>query len=411
MKKMVTDTMLMPTYVSRFSCIGGDCEDTCCAGWGVTLDKESFLHYQACFDPVLRPLFTTYVKRYPHSNSSHDYGHIELQKDACRSCGLLNEKKLCLIHERLGEEALSNTCAYYPRTVHHLGDLHQVVLTLSCPEAARLALLAEDAFGFVGEERTFSQDYISQVQPKHGLSLAAMDDVRVLMFQILRSPDVTLSNRLKVIGQYCDRLTRLIQDRQLETLPAFLQGLEAELDSGAAMAPLAGLEEQPDVQAQISASIFMAFLTARKQSHTPHVQQVLGEVAEGLGIQEGVPMDGPALIRAYKLGLDRLAPALAPVPWLLEHYLYNETLRELFPWGQGTPRQHYATLVIRFAIVRLLLAGRAAARETVLTPAELAETIQVACRHYHHDAHFTEYAHHGLAEAGWDSLERLQALL
>ena len=122
-------------------------------------------------------------------------------------------------------------------------------------------------------------------------------------------------------------------------------------------------------------------------------------------------MDGPALIRAYELGLSRLAPAMAAVPWLLEHYVLNETLRELFPWGQESPKQHYATVVIRFAMVRLLLAGRAAARETTLTPAELAETVQVACRHYHHDAHFTKFALENLAAAGWDSLERLQTLL
>lgn len=29
MKKTVTATNLMPKYVSRFECIGGDCEDTC----------------------------------------------------------------------------------------------------------------------------------------------------------------------------------------------------------------------------------------------------------------------------------------------------------------------------------------------------------------------------------------------
>ena len=348
---------------------------------------------------------------YEHSKTDQDYGHIELQKDACKSCGLLNEKKLCRIQERIGEEALSDTCAYYPRTVHHLGDLHQVVLTLSCPEAARLALLAEDAFGFVGEERTFTLDYISQVQPRPGLSLGAMDDIRTLLFQILRSPDITLPNRLKVIGHYCERLTTLIQKQQFAALPEFLLSLEGELDSGAAMSPLAGQAELPEVQAQITAVTFMAFLTARKQSHTPHVQQILDEVTRGLGLQEGKPMDGPSLIRAYELGLSRLAPAIAAVPWLLEHYLFNETLRELFPWGQENPSQHCATVVIRFAMVRLLLAGRAAGRETTLTPAELAETVQVVCRHYHHDAHFAKFALDGLAAAGWDSLERLHTLL
>ncbi len=46
-------------------------------------------------------------------------------------------------------------------------------------------------------------------------------------------------------------------------------------------------------------------------------------------------MDGPALIRACELGLSRLASAMAAVPWLSEHYLFSETLWELFPWGPG----------------------------------------------------------------------------
>lgn len=29
---------LMPEYMKKFKCIGGECEDTCCAGWTVSLD-------------------------------------------------------------------------------------------------------------------------------------------------------------------------------------------------------------------------------------------------------------------------------------------------------------------------------------------------------------------------------------
>ncbi|MDP2876916.1 MAG: hypothetical protein Q8O00_12085 [Holophaga sp.] len=44
MKKLITDTMLMPSYVSRFSCIGGDGEDTCCAGWTISVSSRLYLH-------------------------------------------------------------------------------------------------------------------------------------------------------------------------------------------------------------------------------------------------------------------------------------------------------------------------------------------------------------------------------
>jgi lysine-N-methylase len=56
MKKTVSASMLMPAYVKLFSCIGGECEDACCAGWMVTLDRESFRNYQHCIDPLLRPV-------------------------------------------------------------------------------------------------------------------------------------------------------------------------------------------------------------------------------------------------------------------------------------------------------------------------------------------------------------------
>lgn len=408
MKKMVTDTMLMPAYAARFACIGGDCEDTCCAGWSIALDKGSFQHYQACFDPVLRPLFSKHVKRYAKSKSSNDYGHIELVKDECRNCGLLSDRRLCLIQERLGEGALCDTCAYYPRATHLIGDLHQMTLSLSCPEAARQALLVEDAFDFVGQEQTVSLDRIICVSPQAGLSLAAMDEVRTLLFQILRSPDITLNQRLRLIGGFCDRLTALLERKDPRALPGLLREMEADLDSGAAMAPLAGLPDLPDVQAQIASAFFRM---GRGVARSPHVHKVLEEAARGLGFEGGQIPEGATLVSAYKAGLERLAPALEAVPWLLEHFLLNEFLREIFPWSEGSPRRHHAILVIRFATARLILAGRAAACEATLSPVELAETLQVYCRRYTHDESLTRKAEQALAKIGWDGFERLCALV
>jgi len=408
MKKLITDTMLMPAYATRFTCIGGDCEDTCCAGWGVTLDKASFYRYQSSFDAELRPLFSKHVKRYPHSKSSEDYGHIELMDDECHNCALLNEKKLCRVYERMGEQALSDTCTYYPRTIHRFGTLHQMTLTLSCPEAARLALLDQDAFELVGQEQSVTQGYLGVVKARFGLSLEVMEDVRTLFFQVLLSPDISLSSRLKVIGRYCERLHDLLEAKQVAAVPELLQEMERDLDTGAAMTAFVGQEELPDVQAQITAPFLLA---ARDSFQSPHVRKVLDEVSEGLGIHGNFLPEPEVLLRAYETGRKRLAPALEAVPWLLEHYVINEFFREIFPWSQDNPKRHYATLIVRFATVRLMLVGRAAGREETLTPLELAETVQVACRRYVHDMNFTKQAGQTLAESDWVSLEKLHALL
>ena len=31
-----------PDYYEKFACIAGACEDTCCAGWEIDLDEETY---------------------------------------------------------------------------------------------------------------------------------------------------------------------------------------------------------------------------------------------------------------------------------------------------------------------------------------------------------------------------------
>lgn len=407
MKKIFTADMLVPMYVSRFSCIGGDCEDTCCAGWQVDLDKESLLHYQSCFDPILRPLFTKYVKRTPNPAVSPKYGVMGLVDDSCRNCGLLSETKMCLIHERLGEKALSDTCATYPRKVQHFGDIHQMTLTLSCPEAARLALLAEDAFDFVGLEIAFRSEAISTVKPVSGVPVALMGDVWMSVIQILQTRDLPLSNRLEVVGLFCERLTILIQEQKQDAIPELLLSIDALMKNPAVAAPLARPKERPQMQAQIA----VLFFGAAGWFQTPHQRRITTLVAKGLGVTEEGTLDPASMNRGHEEGLARLAPALASTPWLLEHFLVNEVLQEVFPWAGKSPQEHYATLLTRYVVVRAMLAGRAAAQEVLLTPDELAETVQVFSRLYLHSEEFRKNMTKALASAGWDRLEKLYALL
>ena len=37
---------LVPQYYDKFKCIGSECPETCCQGWQITLDKETFNKYQ-----------------------------------------------------------------------------------------------------------------------------------------------------------------------------------------------------------------------------------------------------------------------------------------------------------------------------------------------------------------------------
>ncbi len=36
----------IPDYYNEFSCIAGDCPDTCCAGWQIVIDEKSQKKYK-----------------------------------------------------------------------------------------------------------------------------------------------------------------------------------------------------------------------------------------------------------------------------------------------------------------------------------------------------------------------------
>ena len=69
---------LVPLYAERFSCIGSECEDTCCAGWRVTIDKKTFKTYKQLENHKLTALLDSKVKRVRSQASDSNFGRMEL---------------------------------------------------------------------------------------------------------------------------------------------------------------------------------------------------------------------------------------------------------------------------------------------------------------------------------------------
>ncbi|ACA85058.1 flagellin lysine-N-methylase [Shewanella woodyi] len=143
---MMDSGIVTPKYVSDFSCIGPDCEDSCCIGWNIYIDKQSYKKTMAHRE--LKPLAKTAMKKIKKS----DEQWAIIRSDAQGACPFLDSNRLCKIHALAGEQTLSETCKTYPRTsLVREGDKYRS-LSLSCPEAARLILFSPDAFIFERKE-------------------------------------------------------------------------------------------------------------------------------------------------------------------------------------------------------------------------------------------------------------------
>ena len=142
--------ILIPEYLEDFGCIGGACEDTCCAGWNITVDKKTYQNYRKVKHPEISEKLQRYVKR--NRKQQDDSSYAKLLLDENKNCHMMLEDGLCGIHKELGEQFLCNTCAMYPRQFTQVGSFIEKSLTLSCPEAARVVLLREDGLGFIETE-------------------------------------------------------------------------------------------------------------------------------------------------------------------------------------------------------------------------------------------------------------------
>jgi len=56
-------------YAERFRCIGSACEDTCCKGWGIPIDREAYEKYRNLPPSPLRNLIQ--ISCVPRHNSVH----------------------------------------------------------------------------------------------------------------------------------------------------------------------------------------------------------------------------------------------------------------------------------------------------------------------------------------------------
>ena len=132
-------------YMSRFRCIGGDCEDNCCSSWGVEVSKTDITAIQGWLADEPERFAEAILTYPPERRSPGRFGRINMKPG--HYCPLLSGDGLCGVHANLGEAALPMTCTSYPRSLGLRGaeETKELAGFLSCPEVVRQLLASEDA--------------------------------------------------------------------------------------------------------------------------------------------------------------------------------------------------------------------------------------------------------------------------
>ena len=130
------ETFFSPNYMTNFKCIGKDCIDTCCNGWNIDIDKETYKNYINSSEKKINLI----SKQYLVKNDTKTRLSYATVKNKNRSCPFLADNKSCNAYNILGKDSLSIGCSTYPRVVKKLGNLSFIAGELSCPEISKLCL-------------------------------------------------------------------------------------------------------------------------------------------------------------------------------------------------------------------------------------------------------------------------------
>lgn len=183
---------LIPNYMQKFRCIGGACEDSCCAGWRVVFDKRTAQSYLDAKDPEIHAIANRAIKKVKTDRSSQNHSFIQMDPQT-GACPFLQTDKLCMIQGRIGENALSKVCSTYPRQAGGVAGQRIEVATLSCPEAARLCLLDPDAMKLGANKISLADQLsftaaapkLSAIRYLHRAAVEMLEDDRVSIVEFV----------------------------------------------------------------------------------------------------------------------------------------------------------------------------------------------------------------------------------
>lgn len=127
--------ILAPDYYKDFNCIADRCKHSCCIGWEIDIDDDTFEYYESIDSDFGKRLQESIVKQ----DGCNCFKLAENER-----CPFLNKNNLCDIILNLSEDALCQICSDHPRFRNFYSDRIEVGLGLCCEEAAKLVLSKQD---------------------------------------------------------------------------------------------------------------------------------------------------------------------------------------------------------------------------------------------------------------------------
>lgn len=222
---------IYPSYYERFRCIADRCEDTCCAGWEIDIDDDTYERYMRVGGDLgarLRACTKVYEGTDDGYEEVYEQHGFVLTEDL--RCPFLDENNLCDIYRELGEDALCEVCTHTPRNYleYMVSDrmpdtpnsddathpVREISLSASCPEAARLIYGSPERISFVKkevpDEESITDREEGEPDEEEAELGAFLKNVRDEAIRMLQDREYSLTDRIRIFLKHSEAVQEAI---------------------------------------------------------------------------------------------------------------------------------------------------------------------------------------------------------
>ncbi|NFS27915.1 FliB family protein [Clostridium botulinum] len=403
MKKSVN--MIYPSYIEKFQCIGGKCEDNCCIGWDIDIDKETFKKYHKVKDETMKKMFQKNVHNNKYcTNEDLDYGRIKLNK--VKRCPFLDDENYCLIQGKFGEDYLSSVCTQFPRVLNKVDDHYEICLDSACPEASRIILGSKEKIEFKESERNLGKYTMSGVLNTRSSEfkdtpIKYFKEIRDFSIKIVQNRNLNISSRLYVLGDFLNE----IEDLESGKIKEFINKYDIETESK--------YYKRERMNYALQVSFFknvVDSLDIVSETDSDKFKNYTKELLKGYNIKDndGVIENAEEYINAFEKYTDMY---IENNSYIFENYMVNFIYNNLFPFSESDFMfEGYIMLLFRYSLMRFYLVGKYIhnGKDSV---EDMIEFIQVFIKAVEHDKNYRSEILEYIKENNFDNMEFAKMIL
>lgn len=370
--------MFIPKYMLTFKCIGSECVDTCCAGWDINIDEDTYKKYTNC-NGNLKDLVQGKFKENKNNEDYFNKGFMILKEES--KCPFLNENLLCDIHGGIGEENLCITCKRFPRVYNIVDDVYEKSGLPSCEEICNMAFLNEEKMEFIECQEEIDE---SAIEIRRIIDTEAFEgtdsllqyfwDIRVNSINIMQNRDFSIEERLSILKYFYNEIEDCYNKDDFDGVEDILDGFS---DKSIDLKTFKRLD-----------------LTENNDFYLSLLDEELIKNIRSIGLKECVKEYKASILQLndivkYLNDDTNILDVIEKYSYIFENYLVNQIFKDLIPFNKGRSLNLSIDILINsYRIIRAYTIGIALNSNNEVTREEIIRVIQSLSKDIEHNKVF-----------------------